>query len=190
MITRPLVAQRAVDQDEVRRRSDGIDLAGRGNADEQSAAGREELLGDQHGERRADGAADDADLADAVEIEGKKLGVVAGPSFMDAAGAGPLEVTDDVTVRIEHADFGHSDERQLPLPARLPQQGFGPEHRGRLVILDANDRPRGFRAMRLIIHDAPDRPVSSDGFDRQAGGFPFRVTVLKTANAIAARPQR
>jgi hypothetical protein len=75
---------------------------------------------------------------------------------MDAAGAGPLEVTDDVTIRIEHADFGHCDERQLPLPARLPQQGFRPEHRGRIVILHANDRPRGFRAMRLIIHDAPD----------------------------------
>jgi hypothetical protein len=44
--------------------------------------------------------------------------------------------------------------------------------------------------MRLVIHDAPDRPVSSHGFDRQAGGFPLRVTVLKTANAITPCPQR
>jgi hypothetical protein len=43
--------------------------------------------------------------------------------------------------------------------------------------------------MKLIIHNAPDRSVSSRGFDRQAGGFPFRVTVLKTANAITARSQ-
>ena len=190
MIARSLVAQRAVDQDEIGRRPDRIDLAGRRNANEQPAAGREELLGDQHGEGCADRAADDPDLADAIEIEGKKLGMVAGPPFMDAPGAGPLEVTDDITVRIKHADFGDSDERQLSLPARLPQQGFGPEHRGRLVILDADDRPRGFRAMRLIIHDAPDRLVSSDGFDRQAGGLPFGIAVLETADAIAARPQR
>jgi hypothetical protein len=143
VITRPLVAQRSVNQDEVRRRPDWGDLSGGRDADEKSAAGREELLCHEHGERRTNGAADDPDLADAAEIEGKKLGVVAGPTVMDAAGAGPLEVADDVTVWIEHADFGHSGERQLPLPARLPQQGFGPEHRGRLVILDANDRPRG-----------------------------------------------
>jgi hypothetical protein len=43
--------------------------------------------------------------------------------------------------------------------------------------------------MRLVIHDAPDDLVSSRGFDRQAGGFPFRVTVLKTANAITAGSQ-
>jgi hypothetical protein len=136
------------------------------------------------------GAADDPDLADTVEIEGKKLGVVAGPTFMDAAGAGPLEVTDDITVRIEHADFGHSNKRQLPLPAGLPQQGFGPEHRGCFVVLDADNRPRGFCAMSLIIHDAPAPVVSSDRFDRQAGGFPFGIAILKPADAIAAGPER
>ena len=143
-----------------------------------AAPGGEELLGDQHGEGGADGAADDPDLADAVEIEGKKLSVIAGPTFMDTAGTGPLKVTDDVTVRIEHADFGDSDERQLPLPPRLPQQGFGPEHRGRIVVLDADNRPGGFRAMRLVIHDAPDQVVSSGGLDRQAGRFPFGIAVL------------
>jgi hypothetical protein len=68
---------------------------------------------------------------------------------MEATATGPLEVADDVTIRIEHADFGDADERQLPLTSRLPQQGFRPEHRGRLVILYANDRPRVFSAMRL-----------------------------------------
>ena len=109
---------------------------------------------------------------------------------MDAAGTNPLEVTDDITVWIEYADFGDSNERQLSLTTGLPQQGFGPEHGGRFVVLDTDNRPRGFRAMRLIIHDAPDRPVSSHGFDRQAGGLPFGITVLKTADAIAAGSQR
>ncbi|MBN9147113.1 MAG: hypothetical protein ABS35_41675 [Kaistia sp. SCN 65-12] len=76
MITRPLIAQRAVDQAEVASRSDGIDLAGRGNANEQPAARREELLGDQDGEGCSDDAADDPDLADAVDVEGEKLCVV------------------------------------------------------------------------------------------------------------------
>ena len=84
-------------------------------------------------------------------------GVFSLPQNM-AAGAGPLEVTDDITVRIEHADFGDSDERQLSLSPRLPQQGFGPEHRGCFVVLDSGNRPRGFCAMRLIIHDATDHP--------------------------------
>ena len=34
------------------------------------------------------------------------------------------------------------------------------------------------------------RFVSSEGFDRQAGGFPFGVAVLEPADAIASRPER
>jgi hypothetical protein len=109
---------------------------------------------------------------------------------MDAASTSPLEVTDDITVRIEYADFGDSNERQQSLTTRLPQQGLGPEHGERFVVLDTDNRPRCFCAMRLIIHDAPDRLVSSDGFDRQTGGLPFGITVLETADAIAAGSQR
>src|SRR6516225_4111578 len=72
-------------------------------------------------ERRADRATHDAELSEAVEIEGEKFGVIAGPSLMDAARAGPLEVADNIAVRVQHTDFGDDDLRQLPLPARLPQ---------------------------------------------------------------------
>ena len=57
----PLVAQRAVDQHEIRRRTHRNDLPGRGHADQQAAAGDEQLLRHQHGERRPHRQPDDAD---------------------------------------------------------------------------------------------------------------------------------
>jgi hypothetical protein len=100
VIARSLVAQRAIDEDEVRRGPDRSNLAGGRDAHEQLATGREKLLGDQHREWRADGATKDAGLADTVKIEGEKFGVLVGPSFMDAARACPFEVADDIAVRI------------------------------------------------------------------------------------------
>ena len=47
---------------------------------------------------------------------------------MGAARVRSLEVTDNITVWIEHADFGDGDKRQPPLPARLPWMGFRSEH--------------------------------------------------------------
>lgn len=88
--------------------------------------------------------------------------MIAGPSFIKAARAGPFEVTDDIAVRIEHADFRDGDARQLLLPARLPQQGFGPEHGGRLVVLSVDDRPRDVRAVNFFAHDGSDPLVSND----------------------------
>nr|WP_312010374.1 hypothetical protein [Bradyrhizobium cenepequi] len=120
MVARSLVAQRSIDQDKVWGWSDRGDLSGGRDADEQPTAGRKKLFGHEYRERRAYGTADDADLAKAVKFGGEQLGMIAGPSFMDLAGVRPLEVTGDITVWIEHADFGDSDERQLPLPARLP----------------------------------------------------------------------
>ena len=153
MIACPLVAECAIDEDEVWRGPDRSNLPGGRHADEQPATGCEKLFGDQHGERSTDRAAYDSDLANAVEIEGEKFGVIAGPSFMDAARAGPLEVTDNVAIWIEHADFWDGDLRQLPLPSRLPQQGFGSKHGGLFVVLAANDRPSAVRAINLLVHD-------------------------------------
>src|SRR5258705_13714590 len=51
MITRPLVPERAIHQDVIRRRADVADLAGRRDIDEQSATRGEQLLGHQHVER-------------------------------------------------------------------------------------------------------------------------------------------
>src|SRR5262249_22298604 len=106
---------------EVRRGSDRSNLAGGRHADQQTATGHEKLLSDQHREWCSDGAANDAHLTDTIEIEGQKFSVIAGPSFMDAAGTRSFEVTDNVTVRIEYADFGDGDQRQPSLPTRLPQ---------------------------------------------------------------------
>jgi hypothetical protein len=61
-------------------------------------------------------------------------------------------VANDIAVRIEQADFGNSNERQLPLAASFPQQRFRPEHRGFCVVLAANDRPRRVRAMSFLVH--------------------------------------
>ena len=66
MIAGALVAQRAVDHDEIGRRALRDDLAGRGHADQKAAAGNEELLGEQHGKGGADRAADDAEALPAV----------------------------------------------------------------------------------------------------------------------------
>ena len=46
-------------------------------------------------------AADDAHFADAVEVEGDELGVIAGPPLVRAACTGSLEMPHDVTVGIE-----------------------------------------------------------------------------------------
>jgi hypothetical protein len=160
VIARPLVPQRAVDQDEVWRGPDRSNLASGRDADQQTAAGREKLLGDQHREWRTDSAADNTYLADAIEIEGEKLGVIAGPSLMDVTGAGPFEVAHDIAVRIEHADLGHGNERQLSLSARHPQQGFGPEDRRRGMFLLTHDGP--IHVIDFPIHLATDQLVSTN----------------------------
>src|SRR5262249_19698608 len=98
-----------------------------------------------------------ANLADSVKIEGEKFGVIAGPSLMEAARAGPFEVANHIAVRIQYADFGDRDERQLLLPARLPQHGFGPEHRQRLVLFTVQDPPRPVRGLSFCAHEAPVR---------------------------------
>ena len=90
MIARTLVAHGAVDQDEVWRRSNGGDLAGGCNADEQPTARRKKLFGNEHRERSADGATDDTNLSGAVEIKRKEFGVVASPALVGAAAAGLL----------------------------------------------------------------------------------------------------
>ena len=57
-----LVPQGSLDQDEVGRRAQLGEAPCRGHADEQPAARREQLLGHQHGKRRADCAADKTEL--------------------------------------------------------------------------------------------------------------------------------
>jgi len=127
-------AQRAVDQDEVRRRSGRREPSGRRDADEKGAAAGEQLLGDQHGKRRPNGAADDSEL-DAVIVEAIKLGVIAGPASIEASSALHFEAPDDIPVRIEHAYRGDARSGDTFLTARLAQQIFRRECRRRQVVL-------------------------------------------------------
>src|SRR6185369_2625151 len=83
---------------------------------------------------------------------GKKLGVIAGPTFMDAAGARPLEVTNYITIRVQHADCRDGDGRQFPLPTCLTKQCFRPKHRWRIMLLITDDRPRDTRTIGFLIH--------------------------------------
>ncbi len=104
----------------------------------------------------ADGAADNADFADALEIEGKKLRVIAGPAFMNTAGAGPLQMANDIAVWIEHADFGDCDERQLPLPPGSLSRASGRNTEGALwslieTIGHAAAAPLGLSSMMHLV---------------------------------------
>ena len=79
MVTRAFVAERAVDNHEIRRRLHGEDLTGRGHAHKKTAARCEQFLGDKDRKRGADNAAQDAIFMPAFtkDIE---VGVVASPS--------------------------------------------------------------------------------------------------------------
>ena len=120
MVTGAFVTQRPVDHDEIRRRPLRHDLAGRGHADQKAAARDEQLLGQQHGKRRADGAADDAAPLCAL-LELVELGVIAGPGWRHRGPPFPPQHPQDVAVRVEHADLRNIGQRQTLLPACFPQ---------------------------------------------------------------------
>jgi hypothetical protein len=63
VIARTLIAQRTVNDHELRGRQQRSDLAGLSHADQQSAARRKQLFGNQDRKRRADGTANNAVLA-------------------------------------------------------------------------------------------------------------------------------
>jgi hypothetical protein len=132
-----LVAERALDQHEVRRgREVRRDAAGGGDAEQQPAARGEELLGQQHREGGADRPADRADgVADSRRLEAHQLRVVAGPAAVRARAAGLREMGDEVAVGVEQADRRHRLGRQPLLAPGLAQQGFRLEHRRRVVML-------------------------------------------------------
>jgi hypothetical protein len=100
-----------------------------------------QLLGDQDRERGAGRVADDADLHRWLSpVAGRNpsyppVGVVASPSRVTEAVAGPGEMPYDVAIRVKqaHARYGHL--RQVPLTARFAQQVLGPEHRVLCVLL-------------------------------------------------------
>src|SRR5262245_14696406 len=118
MVAGPLVAQGAVDQDEIGRWRLLHDLPRRRHADEKAASRDKELLGDEHREGGAHSAADDAQAFSRM-LEFIQIGMVARPTERPTGPPGLDEHAYDVAVRIEDADLRHCSIGQVLLPPRL-----------------------------------------------------------------------
>ena len=151
MVAGALVAQRAVDHDEIGRLAERRDLAGRGHADEKPAPRREQLLGDQHGKSGADRAADDAEAHRRV-LELEQFGVIAGPARRRCARPERRKARTMSPSGSSRQISGTSAGGRFFLSPRLAQQIGRLEHRGGGVILIGEDRRQVFRIA------APDHP--------------------------------
>ena len=116
MVAGPFVAQRALDDDEIGRRSGRDDLPGRGEAYQHPAAAREQLFRDQDGKGGTDRAADDPDGLIA-EHEGIERGVIAGPALERLRHAGVAQPANDIAVGIENADSAAPRRLRAPFAA-------------------------------------------------------------------------
>ena len=139
VVTRALVAKRAVDDDEIRRLSGRSDLARRRDAHQQLAAAGEQFFGNQDGERRADGAADDPDRLTG-QREGVERGVIAGPIRKRLRLTGLPQPAHDIAVGVQDAERRHIDRRQALLPPRFPQECRGLENRRRRWVFVVAER--------------------------------------------------
>src|SRR5579863_4832233 len=126
MIARALVAQRAINDNEVRWRLNWCNLARRCHAEKKPAARCEQFFGDEDSERGANGATDDAVFA-AFVMKPKKLSMVTCPTSMAIGAASGAQMPHDVPIWIENADFRDNGNRQTFLPSRLAQQALGCE---------------------------------------------------------------
>src|SRR6516225_6771689 len=106
MVTRALIAQGAVDNNEIGRRPLWNNLARRGDADEEATSGDKQLFREQHGKRGAHGTADDAETLSQM-IEFIKISMIACPVLAALRAPGFGERPQDVTVRIENTNFWH-----------------------------------------------------------------------------------
>jgi hypothetical protein len=136
MITRAFVAQGAFDQHEVWGWPDRPDLAGRSHADQQLAAGHEQLFGNEHREGCTYGETDNAD-GNTVLLRDVHLGVIASPSVSMTRASACSQRANNVTVRIQGADSGHRRARTLALAACLPKKVLWLKDRGRVILLRA-----------------------------------------------------
>jgi len=128
MVAGTLIAQRAVNDNEVRRSLQRSDLASRSHTDEKLAARREQLFGDQDRKCRADRATNDATLASFV-IKSIKIRVVAGPTGVALGASRSSQVPHDMAIWIENADLRDGGGGQALLATRFAQQTFGREGR-------------------------------------------------------------
>ena len=104
MITGSFVSQRLLDQDKIRRLANWENLASRGKTDQQFASGSKKLFGQQNGERSANGATDNPELI-VLPLEIIKICVITSPKGITSCLAAIQQVTHNVPVRIQDADF-------------------------------------------------------------------------------------
>jgi hypothetical protein len=121
MIAGALVAQGAINDDEIGSRARRCDLARGCEAEQEAAAAGEQFFGDQNGEWRADGTADDAHRL-AGQFEGIQLRVVTGPAFERLRSAFLSQPPHHVAIRIKDAGRWHRNVGQSFLPPRFAQQ--------------------------------------------------------------------
>ncbi len=141
MVTRALIAQRAVDHHEIGRASRGSDLPRRSEADQKLAPGGEQLLGHQHREGRPDDTADNPDPAPG-KVECVEFGVIAGPVGEGDRRAALAQLAHEVAIRIENAAGRRLRIAEPFLSPGLSQEGGGGEHRRlrcRFVVEDGGD---------------------------------------------------
>ena len=124
MIARALVAQGAINHDEIWKLGGWGDLTSRGHADQQVTTAREKLLRYKNGKWSADRPPDDAChlCADCERIE---FGVIAGPIFGKTRLTGRLQTTNNISVRVQDADWGDVYSRKPLLASRFAQECRG-----------------------------------------------------------------
>jgi len=151
MVARALVAQGAVDDDEVRGRSGRHDLSGRCDAQQQAAPAGKQFLRDQDSGRRADGAANDPGRL-ARERRSVELGVIAGPAVERFGSPLSPQLANHIAVRIEDADRGHIDGGQRLLRRASRSKASGRNTDGELGFL-SRMTVMGLRRAQTLEHE-------------------------------------
>ena len=134
-----LVAERFLDQDEVRRVAHWRDPARGGHADEESAPRSNELLRHEDCERSTDRTADDS-KGDIVLLKPEKLGVIAGPRCVLLCFASRPKSAYDIAVRIQDAHVRNGPLFDSFLSSRLAEQVLGCEGGGMLMEFAPQNR--------------------------------------------------
>ena len=106
MVARAFIAKRFFDQNKIGRVAKREELSGRGDAEEQLAAGGEKFLGHQHREGGSHRTAEHTEL-EPLLFEKVEIGVIAGPVGAFDCTIFSQQMPHDVAVRVQQADLGH-----------------------------------------------------------------------------------
>ena len=126
-----------------------------------------QVFGDEHGKGSADSAADHANLV-AIEVQDPHVSVVADPSLVPLRPALCTQLTHDVAIGIEQADFRNRNSLCTLLAARLAEQAFGRQGRWGVVMFVGKDG----RLLRQRHFLAPDQCANRRTFLRKGRQIP------------------